>query len=921
MAEQEPIPRQVEPEKPLERDVYDLDGGSSLNACDSYISLGQAMLLQSFTGVVFPFAAPLWYFGRNFHAIFAERKLKRKTLIQDATCGFEAIQLVYRGKKEIRAGDALLANKDNFLLIRLPQVQIPQEQISAEILGEIGSLYDLSLRSAKESMPGTCKAVVIEIPSVNPRTPATTLHEGATVSAKALMEGKEVVVKDPQSQLLILTPQEFKELTRTPHQWLVMILRKLADERLPEFLRLIKSSSGQERETALDLLKRRLLDLLKKELDINFGGAEISFARVGESYAPARRKNQRELYLRKTPKDFLFVQFIGEDQHVEQMPVSRLLRIGDLSLEEILAVNSSDQKAKLAYSLWEIFREVPFEELLGEREITPLEVLEKLEQSGAVLEHAEKRSFIDRGSTFKRRFFNLEKRLRPLLATGTLFMAASMLGPYLGGVLERAADAIPSGADSTGQGGESWRDFKELPSFKPEWRIAANIDASGYYTLFTSHQFADGQWLANTKRERAVTFPQSLDKSLPQIVLSKRFSLGPFEGSKSVKVPIKDGARLGAIAVVNNDGKPVFFSSWQLTDGTVEVVVERKAVNSPSFVDVIVILTPADSSAIHAVERVEAPDLSKLNEAALSKLKTAQKDSKTSRDFFGSVQKVVSGSHRYSLVSINAEGLKKAKSQEEFLNAIAADGLCRCSTCNSEAVLLSAIANTPDHFLNMAQGYLVGFSERNPDSAPDTRFLRAGFRHAYGITRDGSIVDSTPSLVSNDPLTLAYLSRLGQYRLDELGASENNQWQEELSAIAGRAGQLKKTLMVAAILAAVSSFFLLRGGAPILRRAVRAENLEAILQGAVLTLYSKEDLEETYALFLELSYKRDPSYPIRLYRDGPGVKTKKELLQLMGNTVNLERVEAYLRDPIFLVASEIEPVRLKFRLLAQYLMR
>lgn len=918
MAEQEPIPRQVAPEKPFKRDLFDLYGGSLLNALDGYTSLVPAVALL---GGVFPAAVPLWYFLRSFHAGFAEYKLRGKTLTQDATLGFEAVQLVYRGKKEIKAGDALLTNKDNFLLIRLPKIQIPQEQISAQILGEIGSLYDLSLRAAKESMPGVCKAVVIEIPPVNPRTPVTTLHEGTTVSAKALMEGKEVVVEDPQSQLLILTPQEFKELTRTPHEWLVMILGELADEQLPEFLRLIKSSSGKERETALDLFKRRLLGLLKKELDINFGGAEISFARVGESHAPARRKKPRELYLRKTPEDRLFVQFIGEDRQVEQIPVSRLLRIGDLSLEEILAVSSPDQKVKLAYSLWEIFREVPFEELLGERENTPQEVLEKLKQSGAALEHAEERSFIDRGATFKRRVFNLKKRLRPLLATATLFAAASMLGPYLGGVLERAADAIPSRADSTGQGGESWRDFKELPSFTPEWRIAANIDASGYYTLFTSHQFADGQWLANTKRERAVSFPQSLDESLPQIVLFKRFSLGPFEGSKSVKVPIKDGARPGAIAVVNADGKPASFSSYQLTDGTVELVVERKAVNSPSFVDVIVILTPADSAAIHAVERVKPPDPSKLGEDVLSKLKTAQEDSKTSGDFFGSVQKVVSGSHLYSLVSENAKGLNKAKSQEEFLNAIAADGLCRCSTCNSEAVLLSAVANTPDHFLNMAHGYLVGFPERNLDSAPNARFLRAGFRHAYGITGDGSIVDATPSLASSDPLTQEYLRRLDQYRLDELGVGENNQWQEELSAIAGRADQLKKNLMVATVLAGVSSLFLLRGGAQILRRAVRAENLEAVLQGAVLTLYSKEDLKEAYALFQELSFRRDPSYPIRLYHDGPGVETKEELLQLMENTVNLERVEALLEDPIALDALGIEAVPSKFRLLAKYLMR
>ena len=453
----------------------------------------------------------------------------------------------------------------------------------------------------------------------------------------------------------------------------------------------------------------------------------------------------------------------------------------------------------------------------------------------------------------------------------------------------------------------------ELPKHGLDWQVQAGegVDTSGYYIQNTARVFRDGKWQINHNRAKKVELPESLPQTTDSIFLLKGVRLNLL-GSTSFKIPIKDHSTVGALRLTGPNNEQVNYSVWMHDDGTVEVEISGDATRNISYVNLIETLVPSESGQVHAVGRITpVTDYNKLSERARMVIQHAGVT--PVKDLIPeNIAVDLRASHNYSLNPSGKDQVDQALSPEEYADAIFEVSGCNCDVCNTAlGVLTSADPNGKP--FNMAFGYL---NTANGPESSNLGYLRQERAHAFGIKEDGRIVDATPSDLADDQMTQQYAQLLSTPGED---SSENQEWQDEFNDLAKDQDIINKVKALIAIGGVTSSFYIAGKLSRVLRRIHPRETTSSLIDKSVLSIFTQNDLKKVFNFLTWLSFGK----PGQLNLDAEmNYEDKEQILRALRQNVNYAKLDEYSRNAVKYdgIVSLDEPIRLKVRLLAKYLL-
>jgi len=867
------------------------------------------------------------------------RKRRGRTEMHDEEAGFGAREMVYRGKKPLTVEGITIGKGDNVLYVKLPRVSFDQDSLQTAEATEDLTRY--AVEQIAKSGPKHIKAVCVDFEPDLPGLETFSFGDKAATPAKNLVDGKHVALQNPEKPLVILTPEEFEELTTTPLDLLTRAVEALGSERVLTYLKLAKTSPAKnERSNAVELLGKSLSTILATEVSAHFNGPEIIATKSGQDYEPGRTKIYRSLQIRKGYGGFLYAQFTDSSGSATQVPMSKLLQIKDMSLEEVLTSYAPHKRGQIAYLALEMLNKIEPEELFREKVLEREEILERLKLlGGRVQTKVETKPAKKEAGAWFGQASVISNRLRPLAVMVALFAGTNSthlsykdlpsLGIDLGPRVERSLDFFNSREARAQNPQTSQVEVTgKVPKDSLDWLIRGRA-RSGYWTLSTSHEFKNGEWIINTEREKELSLPEfdfdseNVDEGSTD--LTGYFNLSPLQKTTSLKIPILSGMKVSKIGIKDFPNKNVQHKDilnasylplriWRLTDGTIEVEVNNELFRNKTIL-IGVTLTPKNdrNDGVHAPVELKPINVNLLNKDALSQL--PEVDSAGRRIYTSTTGGNIAENHTYSLVSDKKDEINNAKTPEEMVNAIASDKNCFCETCNTELVLLNSIKQYEEQgepSLNMAFGYIQGLQHYNPSSSLG-EVLRGAAMHAYGIDDRGETSDATPKIVSNDPVTQKYVKLLGT------SASVDEFINQALDSMDNQRTMVTLEVL-AAMLVGSSAYFAMRRGPGFMRRVTNKDNIKNAIDDEVLRVYSTEDIKSAYRFFSALSWSR-PGSESGAGSTALGNKNKKGLLRDLVASVNYERLTKYLENPEEYEGADWTGVtRLKYRLLAKYLM-
>lgn len=854
-------------------------------------------------------------------------KASKEDITHDSALRYITTRCVYQGKIPLKEKGLALEKGDNFYYLQLTKpLQISEDQPPSE--ADIGlqiDLYEYIFNNVKQEIVGKdYKAVAIEIGRSMPSFLEKRFEQMPHAIREKLLRGKDVKVQDPDKELLLLTREEFEDLVLSPQEAFVQAVNALGNPRVSHFFDLAKQAVTQEdRDEAKRLLIRSLHQVLATQIEAYFNMPEVIRGRTRDTYAPTKESFHPISYLRRTDSDFYFVQMYDGTGEVRWTPLDKLLQTAQKPIDTILASHSPYQKAQIAYVMDGILRETPFEELVRNRILDRAELIQRL--TGKEAEGTSKLTVdVPTGPFGLVIPAGIYKKVRPILTTLLMYGAyKSGLGVVNNFDAIRTSLQLPSSAIVRQY--EKPRFPDDLPQPGIDWKIEGT-DANGYYVTDTSHQFTEGVWKTNHEVKSKLNLPYALSSDLlPTAINEERFIPLNQITDTTLKIPIKLGTRLGALAILAPDGSKIPHQAFELTDGTVQVDIAQNIINNAPSARIEAFLIPSSTDTVHASDRITPIDTTKLSTLAKAENDIATNPTNPGDNPEKLIRNIVAGTHTYSLNPPGKEALNNAKTPEDIINIVADLPSCDCEVCNSASVLASSI-DTKGPAVNLAFGYIA---EDNHTTGRGDGFLRSEAAHAFGINDQGEVLDSTPSTIASDQMTQDYVNLLHQTTSENDNTTSNNAWEQQQRKIQEDA-QTKKTeadglKVIGALLAATTGAYVARQASKVLQRVFNRENVSKITDDIMLHFLSENDISKAYNFFGWLSHAKAQESQFPQGKELSNIDKRKALNRIRGN-IDQFKLSQYVENPKAFErlaqkhSAVLTPVEArKLRILAQYL--
>lgn len=684
-------------------------------------------------------------------------------------------------------------------------------------------------------------------------------------SFDTLFKGKNLEIQDKNEGIRILTPDEFDKVILSPQELFLRGCNELGDKILLEYLKLAKNSgSKDERDRVKKLIEDRLQQILQAQAQRYFNEPEAVFHRNGIKGHTKKEKVGKTSLVRKNPQQGFSVVGIFENGQVEQSSLDRLLKTDPYDMNAALEDQTLLRQAKIAYSVYQILQDIPFEELLRERMLDKEQLLTHLGERGIRVESAEINldPLVNSRITWRRQMRVFPRRLLPIMFT-LLAYAGAQLGSAVKNdeqlirSLAYQASSVPKmitgGSGKSAASGGNSSPIHELESIgfpqikegggTPAWKITAhgNISPAGYWTENTSFNLYDGNsWDVVRDKGSTVTLPKKSDDNLPHLTLERIVGL---DAPVAVKIPIKPEVALAALDVTSAYGNSLSFEIQELVDGTNRLVINRSGPLDGNWAKIRAELYPNYTSVrAHSIADIKKLDIHLVHPRLLREIRDIYYASYEYRrpddgtNFIQNMARVIRDQYTYSNTPPRSdiERLGQSKTFEQIVNTIDDMDVCNCSVCNTLNVLLYTTVPYFSPRLNMAFGYLHNLN--NPGSGKGS-FLLNEARHAYGIDEKGNIYDATPySLNLDEDVTDLPIV------VDEWDKKEGLLAKETIK----REDIINSLKLLGGILALIPAY----GVARLIFRGVNAltseENIRRSKDRMLLSIFGREDLERAY---------------------------------------------------------------------------
>lgn len=398
-----------------------------------------------------------------------------------------------------------------------------------------------------------------------------------------------------------------------------------------------------------------------------------------------------------------------------------------------------------------------------------------------------------------------------------------------------------------------------------DWRISGNkMRTSGYYTTGTSSDFNNeaGVWNNERGRSHVLHVPhEAIDKSTPHIKLDRRIVVNPFKEMTTLKIPINDGSQLSTLVVTDENGEKAACSVFELQDGTVELQLDPRLVET-TYVDISVFLTKAPNPAVYAVQRIPELNMAALTGSA-RELADTLAGSISLDNSVKALKRGINKKYEYSLKTTTDTDTHG--DQEQYINQLASSSGIECARAATISALLLANAPDSDTFVNTATGYLYSGKSNVLMDVP---------KHAWLVSNTGKLYDPTPTRIAADGTK----EQLKEWEVETQGKS-GIEWGELLEKIKDVGRKLRKAKK--------------DGVLPVIR--IPLESTPTLTQEnssiGVVNL-TKEDVNDAYAFFTELSWSQKPTFD-----SGTNTRVKSKDFEEIGETVNIKKLEEFLKDP------------------------
>lgn len=866
--------------------------------------------------------ASLRLLGTGANALIASsgKEYCRKANISSSELGYNAATLQYKGKKDFSLEGLEMQKGDSFLYVTLPEVTVKGAKSKTHENSIKSSFYNASLYDIQKKLEARGiyqHAICIEGYSAANLSHAKT-ENCSTAMPADLLADKDIVIPNNAADVLVMTPEEFRELAMIPAELFSKAIEGVGSAVINELVQLASISPKEDYDKITDLLDVHLSQMLQKEAELHFNGAHIKLSKEEPFYTPLKKRIERRLEIREFG-GVDFIQLTSTDGAIELMPLERALQVENLSQNEMVEADSQFKKARSVYVLQELLLEFSLDELLNDPYRHPYEFIKKYQDANIeLLIHTKNNSLLeeelmDKGKTKQHKWLRFPDNIRHPLAT------MGLAGASLGGLalLATAAQYLP---EATGDSKLVGKSLFEKAGFnfagKPggsddiRWRVEGygGMSTNGYYVVATTNELLGDGWYQSYFGNDKVTLEIPTEIENGAYIKIESYQ----ENSAAVSIPVKNDSRLGAIKIEDRQGNNLLNSVIYNIDGTYSAVLEHSALSEKFHIEAY--LVPSVEKIPHAVIKIEPLDQRLLSSEALEYIQESQL-----KQGYSTLPQVIASDYIYNVMpeinnTLGRDGFRKGFSREKVANLILESNECNCNTCNTLMVLLSSVDDDAIT-LNLASGYLHGVAN---SATGNGSFLTAHSLHAFGIDDKGVVYDATGSKgVSRDNTTQKFLKDNSEDEKLESGwilkqSSFNTEFKE--------APISKKDLLLGAgaLIGLGVGTFAGRKGYKYLRRTITEENINKLGEKVLLSFYTDEELKKAHSFFTGLSWSRNG---IALSTQQELDKEGAEILHHMQTTINESRVNDYLDNPSKYDKSLSGGETAKMRFLARYLIR
>lgn len=903
------------PDRPLKKDRLDymakiysnLDNITSTAMESAMVASVSARYLM--VPATITLASLVGHNARNLHAAYKSQGLNKREGTENLLHNYRIERLVYHGEKE-RIGQIPVKNGDNFYYVSLPILRnmSPSDQPD-RALEYLSNVYDLAIRHLAHV--GADKNYRFAAIDFGHQKIAQAEDPGAQSDKESVFEGHKVKPDNPDAPVIVLSREAIEAFVRSPNEVFGDLCTVLDDNIIDKIVQKLKANKGKEQQAiGRDLLSRRVRNILEHEMnseynhtpemqstETRFGAYDLA-DEVDDKppYSSLHVKAYSQTGLRKIGGELFFTRRNSVSGTIENTPVTRLLYPDGQS------PTSVPTRSQAAYEMLSLLdQHDELKHLLN----AETEHLTKLKTTASELEKN-----IESGTPGIKKFVDPKKRYGTRSAALLLLTASSYLGfgyaipkdivDHPTAVVEWVKGHLSSDGGATQDTVEPGFS-SEVPKSVPEWHIEGALKADGYYITDTSHEYKDGGWKLNDEIKQKLDF-ESLPPIGPDTPQQKLTRVVPLNqtGETEFKLPLRVRSQVQNVTVIDGDGNNVDFHAYELTDGTVKLVIPNNLVGSLPYVTVSHTLVDSLQGGPHAAKPIKPLGLDKLDPEVRTRILRTTTEEEYNR--VGNIAKFVSESHTYSIVG-DSDALRGDGSPEALINAVSNLASCDCDVCNSQAVLEASSTQSPQ-IVNMAFGY-IGVNGHNAGSGGDA--LRSNSRHGFGIDVYSNVIDATPSVLAGDEITNEYVNQLRQgENAESTSTDSSNSWEEVSRQIKEQATREKEEtdrLKVAgAAMAAAGSSLVAYGGLRLMRHVRKKfppEHVDAgvadIEQSVLLARWSKNDIQKAYRFFDWLSWGHTES---PLGNDQKiEVEDKQELMQRLRGNIDPSKLAQYLEDP------------------------
>lgn len=936
MKEQQPI-EVVEKNTYYVSDIVDLHSSNaklSVHALEGGVLLGIAGAAHYFdrNGINLPIEAQYYnaflfgvvglrFLGTGANALInsSEKEYRRNANISSPELGYNAATLSYKGKKEFSLDGIEMQKGDSFLYVTLPEITVKGAKSEAHEQSIKSSFYNASLFDIQQKLDKMVvyqKAICVEGYSASNLSLEKTKNF-STAMPEDLLADKDIVIPKDAQDILVMTPEEFRELAMIPSALFSKAIEGVGSAVVNELVQIARISPKEDYEKITDLLDVHLSQMLQKEAELQFNGAHIKLSKEEPFYIPLKQRVERRLEIREFG-GVDFIQLTSTDGTIETTPLERALQIENLSQNEMVEEDSQFKKARSVYVLQELLLEFSLDELLNDPYRHPYEFIKKYQDTNIELTvHPKNNStleseLMDKGSTRLHKWTKFPGNIRHPLTT------MGIAGAGVGGLvlLSTAAQYLPEAQGGSIEKSKTLFDmarfnFSGTPgeSDDIQWRIEGygGMRTNGYYIVATTNELLGGEWNQAYfgKDEASLEIPSEIENGA--YIKIEAYN----ENTIVVPIPVKNDSRLGALKIEDRQGNNLLNSLIYNQDGTYSALLEDSALKKQFHVEAY--LVPSVEKIPHAAKKIEPLDQRILSSEAQEYIRESQL-----KQGYSTLPQVIASDYVYNVMpevnkTLEKDGFKKGFSKEKVANLILESSECNCNTCNTLMVLLSSI-DDDNVTLNLASGYLHDIA--NPATGKGS-FLTDHSLHAFGIDDRGVIYDATGSKgVSSDKATQKFLKDNAS---DEKLESGWGAKQKSFNAKPKEPPSLsKKDLLLGAgaVVGLGVGTFAGRKAYKFLRRTITEENINKLGENILMTFYTDDELKKAHSFFTGLSWSRNgivANVEQELDKEGT------EILHYIRETMNENRLDEYLDNPSkydkVLESSE----KTKMRFLARYL--